>query len=79
MQNEQTLLALGFKHHSDWDFECIGAKNFRLEKSEKVFRAYVVDCNGSDYVSMGEVSTPDGKVKGWRDCCSIGSVARKIN
>lgn len=80
MQNEQTLLKLGFKHHPEWDFEEIGAKHYRKEISGKVFRAYEVNFNGpTSYVSLGEVITPDGKVKRWRDCCSSGSVARKIN
>lgn len=78
MQTEQTLIELGFSRHPEWDFEETGARHYRKEVNGKVFRAYEIDCNGPKYVSLGEVSTPDGKVKGWRDCCSLGSVARKI-
>lgn len=79
MQNEQTLIELGFSRHPDWDFQETQAKHFRKEVNGKVYRAYVVDCNGPVYVSLGEVITPDGKVTRWQDCCSVGSVARKIN
>lgn len=78
MQNEQTLIELGFSRHKDWDSEDGVIQAFRLV-SDKIFRAHVVDCNGPTYVCLGEVVTNDGKVKRWMDCGSAGSVARKIN
>lgn len=80
MQTEQTLLDLGFQRHPDWDFTSTDTKNFRKEMPDgSVFRAYVVDCNGPEYVRLGKVVSPSGLVSGWRDCCSNGSVARKIS
>jgi hypothetical protein len=79
MQDENTLISLGFVHYPDWDFEGTKDKNYRKDINKTSFRAYVVDCNGPLYVSMGQVVTKDGKVKNWLDCASFGSVERKIN
>lgn len=79
MNNEQTLLQLGFIRFPDWDYKEIGADHYRLDKSDKVFRAYVMHHNPPTYVIIGEVTTPCGIVKRWKDCVSIDSVARFIN
>lgn len=78
MQNVQTLLDLGFERFPEWDYSDPITKHYRKEMNGKVFRAYEVSCNGPVYVMMGEVSTKDGKVKSWMDCCSNGSVERKM-
>ena len=88
MQNEQTLLNIGFKHFPSWDFHQKGGggisefyrKNYRFDKGGKTFRAYVDDTNPPTYVRMGIVSDANiNKVKCWMDCCSSGSVQRKID
>jgi hypothetical protein len=78
MQNEQTLIELGFDRYPEWDSKDTGTKHYFKVVRGKVFRAYEVTCNGPVYVTMGEVSTLDGKVKRWMDCCSEGSVHRKL-
>ena len=87
MQNEKTLLGLGFEHFSEWDFFQKGvagatefySKNYRLEKDGKIFRAYVFNSNSPDsYIKTGVVSDTDvNKVKRWMDCCSSGSIQRR--
>jgi len=79
MQNENTLIELGFYHYPQWDGEFTRTKHYRKETPDgRIFRAAVIKSNGPQYVSIGEVCTPDGKVKRWKDCCSDGSVNRAI-
>jgi hypothetical protein len=81
MNNEQTLLDLGFVHHPDWDWDNCGIKHYRLENDGIVYRAWVEDCNPPiDYVIIGVVShLQKGLVKRWKDCVSEGSVKRFID
>lgn len=79
MQNEHTLINLGFERHPAWDWDSGSpTPHFRKQVDSCTYRAYVVTCNGPVYVQMGKVTSPDGKVSSWKDCCSEGSVARKI-
>ncbi|MBR8535435.1 hypothetical protein KDU71_07670 [Carboxylicivirga sediminis] len=87
MNNESTLLNLGFEPYPDWDFhiksipsgQITTTPHFRLEKQGKVFRAYVEKNNGPVYVILGVIVKNNNLVDCWRDCCSNGSVERKIN
>lgn len=79
MNNEQTLLDLGFVPYSKWDFKETGTKHYRLEKDGKVFRAYVQLYNPPTYVVIGEVTNLEkGLVRRWVDCVSECSVERFI-
>lgn len=86
MQTEKTLIDLGFKHHPEWDMEIknhIGkvesvVKNYKLVTNKVVWRAKPELNNGTPYVIMGKVVSDSGLVDRWRDCCSVGSVERKI-
>ena len=83
MQNENTLINLGFKHNKDWDSENINTKSYILELNGKVFRAH---CYGeqhgfkgiSQFVTIGIITNKD-KVDRWRDCCSNESIKTFIN
>ena len=77
MQDKNTLFELGFLRHPKWDAG--DQEHYRLDIGGDTYRARVVDHNGpSPYVALGRVVTPDGKVDRWRDCCSNGSVVKKI-
>ncbi len=78
MQDKEVLNELGFVRCPEWDWTDPITEHYKLEKYGKVFRAYVVECNGPiPYVQMAVVTTPDGKGR-WMDCCSDGSVFKKI-
>lgn len=80
MNNEQTLLDLGFMHHPDWDFTNNGTKNYRLDTTDGlVFRAYVQLNNPPVYVVIGRIVGSNGIVGRWKDCVSEGSVKRFID
>ncbi len=86
MQTEKTLLDLGFKHHPEWDMEIKDyngkvssvTRNYKLVTGKIVWRAKPETNNGTPYVIMGKVVSHSGLVDRWRDCCSNGSVERKI-
>ena len=83
MQNYNTLLELGFKHHKEWDSEDVETKHYKLDFNNKIFRAIVYDAscgfpNKLTFVTIGIVVNGD-KVDRWRDRCSDGSVGRFIN
>lgn len=79
VQDKEVLNELGFVRHPEWDWKENGTEHYKLEKYGKIFRAYVVECNGPiPYISMGVVCSDDGKVERWMDCCSDGSTFRKI-
>lgn len=79
MNNENTLLNLGFTHYPDWDFKETGSKHYRFDYGGKLFRAYVQNSNDPVYVIIGEVvNEGKGLVKRWKDCVSSGSVKRFI-
>ena len=59
MNNEQTLISLGFRHYKMWDSS--QTKHYRLEKEGIIFRAFVVECNGPVYVVLGVVIKANGK------------------
>lgn len=76
MQNEKTLIELGFT-----DSENNG--DYRLNYNGLVFRAHVWNekqgyRNEHQFVSLGLVVRDNNLVDRWRDCCSNGSVKRKI-
>jgi hypothetical protein len=84
MQNEKTLLDLGFKHYPEWDSPEINSMHYRLEKDGLIFRAKVWGDNqgyhGSQiFVGMGIIIRDNNIVDRWRDCCSTGSVERKVD
>jgi len=83
MQNENTLLDLGFEHFKEWDSEYVDMKNYKLEINNKIFRAIIYDAstgfpNNKTFVTIG-IDVGNNKVDRWRDCCSVGSVNRFIN
>lgn len=83
MQNEQTLIELGFKHFPEWDCKQTGNKHYKLDYNGLIFRANVWNKkqgypNEKQFVSMGLVVKNGHLVDYWRDCCSNGSVKRKI-
>tara|TARA_R110002020_G_scaffold318905_7_gene534554 strand:- start:8572 stop:8835 length:264 start_codon:yes stop_codon:yes gene_type:complete len=86
MQTEQTLIDLGFKRHPKWDTETknhIGkatdvTPHYKMIGPKAVWRAKPEVNNGIPYVIMGMVVSESGLVDRWRDCCSEGSVERKI-
>jgi len=83
MQNEKTLIDLGFKHHKEWDSDNVSRKNYRLELNNKEFRAFVYDesfgfPNKLTFVTIGVVVN-NGKVDRWRDYSSNESVKTFIN
>lgn len=43
MQDENTLIELGFKHNKDWDSDNIDTKSYMLVLNNKVFRAHCYD------------------------------------
>lgn len=76
MQNEKTLIELGFT-----DSENNG--DYRLNYNGLVFRAHVWNekqgyRNEHQFVTLGLVVRDNNLVDRWRDCCSNGSVKRKI-
>lgn len=84
MQNEKTLIELGFKRHPEWDSETTESPNYRLEFKGLIFRAHVWNekqgyRNEHQFVGLGVVIKDTGLVDRWRDCCSNGSVKRKID
>jgi hypothetical protein len=78
MQNETTLLDLGFTHHPDYDFNHTGCKGYRLELNGKVWRARIEDTLKPIGISLGMVVKKNGVVDRWRDCFSDGSVKKHI-
>ncbi len=78
LNDEKQLELIGFKHYPDWDFADPYTPNYRLDLAGKTFRAKVTRCNGPVYTQMGIVINEKGHVDRWRDCCSKGSVARKV-
>lgn len=78
MNNEETLLSLGFERAPEWDWHNPTTEHYKLEKGGEVFRAYVCRANGPDFVVMGVVCNELGHVDMWRHCISDGSVSRKI-
>lgn len=86
MQTEQTLIDLGFKRHPEWDFEIKDytgkvidvIPHYKMIGSKAVWRAKPEVNNGTPYVILGMVVSESGLVDRWRDCCSVGSVERKI-
>lgn len=79
MQNEKTLIDLGFVHYPDYDFKEIGVKGYVLSVGQNVWRAYVNDTQLPKYISLGKVVGPSGIVDRWRDCTSVESVFRHLN
>lgn len=81
MQNEQTLIDLGFSERPEWYNEATENKIFSLLHDGKTFIAYVNYWETPEYITMGIFVKEKGKsfvVDRWRQCCSLGSVARKI-
>lgn len=86
MQNEKTIIDLGFKRHPEWDIEIknhIGkvvsiTPNYKLTTNKIIWRAKPEVNNGAPYIIMGKVVSDKGLVDRWRDCCSDGSVERKV-
>jgi len=83
MQNEKTLLDLGFKHFKEWDSVNIERKNYRLDFKNKIFRAVVYGSpegfkNDKTFVTLG-ICVNGNKVDRWRDFCSNDSVNKFIN
>lgn len=85
----ETLLALGFIRHPEWDWQnkrypdgaiTSTTEHYRLETPNATFRAYEVSCNGPRYVKLAKTVNEAGGVSawGWMDCVSNGSIARKI-
>lgn len=84
MQNEKTLFKLGFKHYPEWDCSETGTPQYRLDFNGLIFRAHVWNekqgfPNEHQFVSLGLVVKDGHLVDMWRDCCSTGSVKRKID
>ena len=84
MQNEQTLIELGFYHHPEWNNIQTGTKHYRLDYKGLVFRAHIWGKDQgfhgiSEFVSLGLVVKHGHIVDYWRDCCSNGSVKRAID
>jgi hypothetical protein len=76
MQNEKTLIELGFK-----DIETDG--DYRLDYKGLVFRAHVWNekqgyKNEHQFVTLGLIVKDNKIVDTWRDCCSTWSVKRNI-
>lgn len=83
MQNENTLLELGFIHFKEWDSERVDMKNYKLEFNNKIFRAIIYDAstgfpNNKTFVTI-EICVNNNKVDRWIDCCSSNSVSKFIN
>lgn len=81
MQNEQTLIDLGFKERPEWHCQATENKTFSLLRDGKTFVAYVNYWENPQYVTLGIFLREKGKsfiVDRWRQCCSAGSVERKI-
>lgn len=79
LNDEAELLRIGFVRHPDWDWIDPVTEHYRLERNGKVFRAYVQHNNQPIYAVLGVVTKElGGIVDRWRDCCSSGSVERKV-
>ena len=79
MNNEQTLINLGFIRYPEWDYKSSGAEHYRLDKEGKTFRAYVNRvCGPPVFIEFGEVVNEKGHCT-FRDCVSEGSVQRKLD
>lgn len=78
MQNEKTLIYLGFLEKPEWYDETTESKTFYfLHESGKIFIAHVNYWETPQYVTMGIFLKEKGKsfvVDRWRQCCSSGSV-----
>jgi hypothetical protein len=77
MQNEQTLIDLGFTEKPEWYCAVTENKAFVLSKGDKTFVARVNYWERPQYISMGVFIREKGKsfiVDRWRQCCSLGSV-----
>lgn len=84
MQNEKTLLDLGFRHYPEWDCNETGTREYRLDYKGLIFRAHVWNekqgyPNEKQFVALGIIVRNDRLVDRWRDCCSEGSIKRKID
>jgi hypothetical protein len=85
MQNENTLIELGFSHFPDWDGKETGTKHYRLEINGKTVRAKEWGASAGfprekTFISAGiVVNEKKGVVDRWRDLCSEGSVSRFLN
>ena len=78
MQNEKTLLELGFTHYADFDFKSTGCKGYIIKVNGTTWRARVEDTLKPTGISLGKVVKPVGIVDRWRDCFSDGSVKKHI-
>lgn len=77
MQNEQTLVDLGFIENPEWYCEATENKVFSLSVNGKMFIAFVNYWEQTQYVTMGVFIKEKGNsfvVDRWRQCCSSGSV-----
>jgi hypothetical protein len=85
----ETLVSLGFERAPEWDYQHKrypdGAiisitEHYRLVLPHGVFRAYEERSNGPLYVRLAKVNEAGQQLDKWgySDCCSQGSVARKI-
>tara|TARA_R110000850_G_scaffold275070_1_gene413643 strand:- start:173 stop:427 length:255 start_codon:yes stop_codon:yes gene_type:complete len=83
MQDQNTLIKLGFKHNKDWDSKHVDTKSYVLTLNNKTFRAHCYDESQgfkgiNKFVTIG-IITNNNKVDRWRDMCSEGSINRFIN
>lgn len=79
LNDEYELIRIGFVRYPDWDWNDPQTEHYRLERNGKVFRAYVNHNNPPIYSVLGIViEEKRGIVDKWRDCCSPGSVERKV-
>ena len=79
LNDEAELIRLGFVRHPDWDWVDPPTEHYRLEKNDKIFRAFVCHNNPPIYCQLGVViNEKRGIVDRWRDCVSSGSVERKL-
>lgn len=86
LQTEETLIELGFIRNPEWDFEIknnIGkiiniVPHYKLVVNDTMWRAYPQINNGTPYVTIGKVISKNKLVDAWIDCCSKGSVVRKL-
>jgi hypothetical protein len=81
MQNEQTLIDIGFTHFPEWDYQETGIKCFVLEINADKWVAHECSTLKPVGVSLGKlvrVKKHCPIVDYWRDCFSNGSVLRHI-
>ena len=84
MQDKQTLLDLGFIRHKEWENKQFTMERYRLDLDGLTFSAHVYGPDQgfhgeNTFVTIGLVVDGSGIVSRWIDCCSPGSVKRKIN